>query len=346
MRKWIVGIFLFCVIGMPVVAMEFTAPIAPEAAQPYMPKSEETFAQGLWHIVKTAISAIQPELADAAGTCLAVIVVVLLLSILKNISQDASLSIRLTGAVVLGVLLLEPMGTMVRIGADTVRELSDYCKLLLPVMTAALAAQGGTTASAALYTGTAFFNALLSTIVSRVIVPALYIYLCFCIANSAMDQELLKKIRDFVKWIMTWLLKWTLYIFTGYISITGVISGAVDTSVLKAAKLSISGAVPVVGGILSDATETILVSAGLMKNAAGVYGIFTALSVCVGPFIKIGVPYLLLKLSAGIADTLDYKPAASLVQDFATGMGLILAMTGTVCVLLLVSLVCFMKGLG
>ena len=145
---------------------------------------------------------------------------------------------------------------------------------------------------------------------------------------------------------MTWLLKWTLYIFTGYISITGVVSGTIDSSVLKATKLSISGVVPVVGNILSDATEAILVSAGLMKNAAGVYGIFTVLSVCIGPFIKIGIPYLLLKFTSGIADTLDHKPAASLIHDFSNGMGMVLAMTATVCVLLLVSLVCFMKGLG
>ncbi len=346
MRKWYIGIILLCFIVLPVSAMEFTAPAAPESAQPYMPGSEETFAQGLWHIIKTAISAIQPELAGAAGTCLSVIAIVLLLSILKNLGKDVGFAIRLTAAVVLGVLLLEPVGTMIRLGADTVRQLSDYCKLLLPVMTAALAAQGGTTASAALYAGTAFFNAALTTVITRLIVPSLYIYLCFCVATCALDQELLKKIRDLVKWVMTWLMKWTLYIFTGYISVTGVVSGAVDASVLKAAKLGISGAVPVVGGILSDATETILVSAGLMKNAAGVYGIFAVLSICVGPFLKIGVQYLLLKLTAAITDTLDYKPAASLVQDFSSGMGLVLAMTGTVCVLLLISLVCFMKGLG
>ena len=346
MRRWIIGIMLFCIIALPASAMEFTAPVAPEAAQPYMPDSEETFAQGLWHIIKTAITATQPELSGTAGLCLSAVVLVLLLSVLKNISKDSQLPIRPTGAVVLGLLLLEPMGTMIRLGSDTVCQLSDYCKLILPVMTSALAAQGGTTTSAALYTGTALFNALLSGVISRVVVPALYIYLCFCVASSALDQELLKKIRDFVKWFMTWLLKWTLYIFTGYISVTGVVSGAVDASVLKATKISISGAVPVVGGILSDATETILVSAGLLKNTAGVYGIFAVLSICIGPFIKIGIPYLLLKFTAGITDTLDYKPAASLIHDFATGMGLVLAMTGTVCVLLLVSLACFLKGLG
>ncbi len=346
MRNYIIGIVPHYCDTLAASAMEFTAPVAPESAQPYMPGSEETFAQGLWHILKSAIAAVHPELVDAAGICLSVIIITLLLSLLNNFGKDAALPLRLTGAVILGLLLLGPIDTLIHLGADTVRELSDYCKLLLPVMTSALAAQGGATASAALYAGTALFNAILSAVITGLIVPALYIFLCFSMAFCAFEQELLKKIRDLVKWAMTWLLKWTLYIFTGYITITGVISGTVDTSVLKAAKIGISGAVPVVGGILSDATETILVSAGLMKNAAGVYGIFTALSICVAPFIKIGVPYLLLKCTGGITDTFGYKPAATLVQDFSTGMGMMLAMTGSVCVLLMVSLVCFMKGIG
>jgi len=208
MRKWIIAITLLFIISLPVSAMEFTAPAAPDVAQPYMPDSEETFAQGLWHIIKSAIFVIQPELADSAGICLSVVVIVLLLSILKNFGKEAALPIRLTGVVILSLLLLEPVGTMIRLGADTVRQMSDYCKLLLPVMTSALAAQGGTTTSAALYTGTALFNALLSTVVSRVIVPILYIYLCFSIACAALDQEILKKIRDFVKNLLTSLMKW------------------------------------------------------------------------------------------------------------------------------------------
>ena len=129
-------------------------------------------------------------------------------------------------------------------------------------------------------------------------------------------------------------------------SITGVISGTVDASALKATKLTITGMVPVVGGILSDASETILVSAGVMKSAAGVYGIFAILAVCVRPFVEIGALYLLLKLTGAVSSVFADKSATELIQSFSTGMGFVLAMTGTVCVLLLVSIVCFMKGMS
>jgi len=339
-------IMILCTIATPVCAMEFTAPAAPEAAQPYMPDADETFAEGLLYIIKTAIQKLRPGLAEASGVCLSVIVAVMLMGILNSFSRDSANTIRLTSAVILGLLLLQSVNSLVNMGVDTVQRMSEYGKLLIPVMTTALAAQGGATSSAALYAGTVFFDTLLISVITNLIIPALYIYLCLSIACCALEQEMLKKVRDFIKWLMTWALKWTLYIFTGYISITGVISGAVDAAAIKATKLTISGAVPVVGGILADASETILVSAGLMKSTAGVYGIFAFLAVCIGPFMQIGIQYLLLKMSGGICTVFDCKPAATLVQDFSTGMGLLLGMTGTVCIMMLISIVCFMKGVG
>ena len=149
-----------------------------------------------------------------------------------------------------------------------------------------------------------------------------------------------------MKWFMTTCLKWILYIFTGYISITGVISGTVDASVLKAVKMTISGVVPVIGSVLSDASETILVSAGVMKNAAGVYGILAVFAVCIGPFLQIALQYLLLKFCGAVCNVFGHKPSSGLIENFSTGMGFALAMTGTVCILLLISLVCFMKGMN
>lgn len=346
MKKLLTFLLLLSFLTLPVSAMAYTAPLAPESAEPYMPPAQENLAQGLWHITKTALAEINPELTSAAKICLSVILTVLLMSVLQSLTDFSASTIQLTGAVVIGILLLEPANTLIQLGIDTVTELSDYGKLLIPVMTSAMAAQGGVTTSAALYTGTVFFIALLTTIIVKVIAPALYIYLCLSVACSAIAQDMLKKGKDFLKWGMTWCLKIVLYVFTGYMSITGVISGTIDASALKAAKLTISGVVPVIGKLLSDTTETVLVSAGIMKGAAGVYGILAIIAVCISPFLQIGVQYILLKISGAVCNTFGYKPAVALIEDFGKGMGFVLAATGTVCIMLLISLVCFLRGLG
>lgn len=346
MKRIILLIFIVIFVATPVSAMEYTAPEAPDSAQVYMPEDTQSFSEGLWYVIKMAISKLQPSLTEAAGVCLSLIAVTLLVSILQGLTESASTAIKLAETLAISVLLILPTNSLIALGAETVRQLSEYGKLLLPVLTAALAAQGGTTSSAALYAGTATFDAILSSIISYVITPLLYIYLCLCIACSMVNQSMLKNLRDFAKWAMTWCLKTLLYVFTGYLSITKVISGTVDASAIKATKLAISGAVPVVGGLISDASETILVSAGLMKGAVGSYGLLAALSIWIGPFLKIGCQYLLLKITAAVCGVVGNKENTALISDFSGAMGMLLAMTGTVCLLLLVSTICFMKGVS
>ena len=134
--------------------------------------------------------------------------------------------------------------------------------------------------------------------------------------------------------------------FSAYMGITGVLSGSVDAAALKATKLAIGGMVPVVGGMLSDASETVLVSAGLVKNAAGVYGLLAVLAVWIGPFFHMGAQYLVWKGATALCGLFAPKHLTGVVSDFSTAMGLLLAMLGTVCLFWLVSTVCFLKGVG
>ena len=235
---------------------------------------------------------------------------------------------------------------MIGLGVSTVRSLSDYGKLLLPIMTAAMAAGGGVTGATALYAGTALFDMLLGVAISKMLVPLVYVFLVLAIAAAATDSERLGKLRDLTKSFTAWTLKILIYIFTGYIAITGVISGNADATALKVTKLTMSGMIPVVGGILADASETVLVSAGVMKNAVGTYGLLAVLSVWISPFVQIGVQYLLLKLTAALCATFGAKQPSKLVEQFSGAVGLLLGMTATMCLLLLVSTVCFMRGVG
>ena len=347
MRKLIyILILLNFFLPIRVNASQLEVPEAPLSAQEYMPQDEETFAQGLLYIIKSAISAFQPEIAQTLRICLSLIAVIILMSFLESISQYACTTVQLAGVVIISLILLQEAKSMIILGTDTVRQLSEYAKVFLPVITAALASQGYVTTSSALYTGTAIFNTVLSGLISGILVPMIYIYLCVCIANNALHEQMLENLSKFIKWLMTWGLKIILYVFTGYISITGVISGSADATAVKAAKIAITGVVPVVGGIISDASEAVLVGAGVMKNSVGLYGLYAIISICIGPFLQIGAHYLLLKATAAAGSVLSAKSSVSILKDFTTAMGIVLAMTGTLCILLLISIVCFMKGVA
>ena len=149
-----------------------------------------------------------------------------------------------------------------------------------------------------------------------------------------------------VRFCSEWALKLGLYLFTGYMAVTGVVSGTADALAGKAAKLAVSGAVPVVGGILSDAADAVLLSAATLGSGAGVWGVLTILAVFLTPALRIGVQYLLLKLTAAAGEALGCGRCAGVVGDFAGVLGLLMALCWTQAVMLLITSVCFLKGMG
>ena len=343
MRRLGLLILIIAILTVPVCAASFTAP---EISNPYMPAEVDNFSDGLWFVVKNAIFDLAPEVRDAGEICLSIVAVAMLISLVTSAFAFNKQVAVTVGIMCVAILLFRSSNTFIQTGVATVKELSEYGKLLLPVMTAALAATGGATTSAALYTGTAVFNYILTTVLTKFAVPLMYIYLCTSISYAIAKEELLGSIKKFINWLIQWGLKIIIYIFTAYLGITGVISGTVDASALKATKLAISGFVPVVGGVISDASETILISAGLMKNAAGLYGGLAIIAMWIGPFLQIGTQYLLLKITGFICGALQSKEIADIVADFTTALGFVLGMIVTICVLLLISTVCFMKGVA
>jgi len=344
MKRCIIFLFLILQLCYPVNATEFQAPTAPEPAQKYMPENTDSFSDGLWYIIKEAMSQFMPNLKDASKICVSLIAVMLLISVISVYAGTSSGVVNLVSILTVSSLLLSSANTFIKLGISTVKTLSDYSKLLLPVMATATAAQGGMSSSAALFSGTTLFISILTTAISKLVVPLIYIFICLTIANCSVSSDILKNMHSFVKWLATWIMKLSVYIFTGYMSITGVVCGTVDSSALKATKLAMSGVVPVVGNVISDATESVLVGAGVMKNAAGVYGILATLSILTGPFLRVGAQYILLKITTGICSMFGTKEYIGALQGFCTALGFVLAMIGTVSIMLLIGTVCFMKG--
>ncbi len=346
MKKWLILLFLLIAVAMPTYAVDIGQAPEPESGASLLPEQQSDFASDLIYVLRNAFSAFLPDLKEGMGVCLRVFAVVMLTQMCNHISGISKQAVKICTVLAISGCLIGSANSMIGLASETVRQISAYGKLLLPVMTTALAAQGSATASTALYAGTAVFDSILTTILSGLFVPLIYGYIALVIANAATKEEYLNKMRDFAKWFASWSMKLLLYIFICYMSLTGVISGSTDQLALKAAKLTISGAVPVVGGMLSDASETILVSVSLMKNAAGIYGILAVIAIFIGPFLKIGAQYLLLKLTSFFCNVIGGKDAQSLIDGFSTAMGLLLAMTGVTCLLQLVSVVCFLRGVG
>ena len=228
---------------------------------------------------------------------------------------------------------------LIGLGRETVVELSQFSKLLLPSLAAATAAMGGVTAASVRQVAAVFFSDILLTIIERLLLPMVYLYIGVAAADAVLEEGALAGLGRLIKKGITWSLSGLLALFTAYLTVSGAIAGSADEAAVKLAKSAVSGAVPVVGGILADAAESVLAGAGLLRGMIGVFGTLGVLGFCLVPFLRLGVQYLVYQGAALVAAAVGPKKLVELIARLGDAFGLVLAMTASSALLLLISVV-------
>ena len=245
----------------------------------------------------------------------------------------------MVAALAITAISVSDVYSLIGMGRQVLEQLETFAKILLPTMAAVTVASGSPGAAAARQMATMLFSNVLMSVINSLLLPLVYGYIAACVAHAALGNEGLKRLAGVLKWVVTSVLTVLLLAYVGYLTVSGVVAGTADTVAVKAAKFTVSSMVPVVGGILSDAAETVLAGAGILKNAVGVFGMLVILSMCIVPFLHLGVHYLAYKLTAALVATVADNRISGLIDSIGGAFGLILGMTGASALLLLVSMV-------
>ena len=86
----VIVLILILILPISVSALDIEAPTAPDSAEKNMPENTESFAEGVWHIIKTAVKDLLPEIYETAQLCLSVFAVMLLISVVESFSNASS----------------------------------------------------------------------------------------------------------------------------------------------------------------------------------------------------------------------------------------------------------------
>ena len=357
MKRVLIGILLLLLLAGSAYAQETaeqqivdTSPLTeelPSEAGEALSGISSTGAADFWgncrELFLRAVKGSDSALKEGLRLCAVLLAVVTLCAIVKMVSvHDLTGAVSAVGALGLCAVAVGSFRAMIGLASTTVEEITDYTGCLLPVMASAAAMSGGMTSASALYTGTVVFAEVLMQLITRILVPAVYFYLAVACAEAALGNETLSELREFVGWVISKSLRIVLYGFTIYMTLTGVVSGSSDEMAVKATKAA-TGMLPVVGGIISDASESLLVSAAIVKNSAGIFGMLAVLAICIAPFLRVGIQYLLLKLTAAVSGTVGLPPHVKLVKNFSSAMGYLLAMNGTCALMSLICVACFLR---
>ena len=186
------------------------------------------------------------------------------------------------------------LSALIGLGVETMDELSVMAKLLLPTIAAAMAG-GGCVGSASVWqVGALMLSDIFLSLMRDVLVPVLYCMIGTAAAGALLEQSRLSLLSKGIGKLLSWGLSAILIVFTAFLSVSNLLAGSADRLAVKVGKTVISGAVPVVGGILSDATEAVAAAALTLRGTLGVLGVFSVLALCLVPLLRMAVQYLFI----------------------------------------------------
>ena len=324
MRRVLIFCALALMCAVPALGVEITAPGLDqvwEEAEGYGVSQKDSLDQGLSNLFSDVLGQAGALFRVSLATAMKLIAVVLLCSLAESVKAGEGLqAANIAGALAITALTMTDMAVMIGLGRDTLGRMEDFSTLLLPVMAVLTAATGHVSAAAVRQGATVLFSQLLITAMDRLLIPLIYAFVAVSCAHAAVGNPGLKKVADLLKSAITFVLTALLL-------------------AVKAAKLAISRAVPVVGGILADASESVLAGAGALRGTVGAVGLMVVLAICLTPFLRLALQYVVYKGAAALCATVAQPQLAGLIDAIGSAFGLVLGMTGAGALVLLVSLV-------
>lgn len=246
----------------------------------------------------------------------------------------------------ISAVALGDVQTFIGLGSETVARIDALSRAVMPSLSAIAAAGGAITSATAKYAVAAAFIGILITLANDLIMPLVYGYLAVVIANAAMGEAILEGIAKLLKWAATTLLTGITLIFTTYLSLSGILASVGDAAGLKLTKSALSAALPVVGGIVSDAAGTIMAGMNLLKSAVGIFGTLAVAAVCILPFLKLGVHYIAYKAAARLTEMTVEGRLSKLISGIGSAFGIVMGLTGSCALMLLFSIISIVKAAG
>lgn len=301
----------------------------------------ERAGQSLLH---KAASAFRGHLQESCKASLVILGVCALLGLGEGFAGSAGIKLPanilpIAGVCSVTLIAMAGTGSLVAACSASLEEMSMMIKSLMPAFVTAMAASGNPVSSVATSSATLLFANLLINLGKSVVFPVVNLYILLSAAGLIAQNPLLKKIASGARWLCIAGFKVLLTVFTMYITMSGILSSGADAAATKAAKVTISGVVPVLGSIISDASDTLLAGARVLKNGIGIFGMVAAVAVCLVPFVRALCYLMVYKVTAALGSTFAGGAVAQMLETIGDAYAVLLGLLGTSCALVFIAMV-------
>ncbi|MDR1560038.1 MAG: stage III sporulation protein AE [Clostridiales bacterium] len=221
---------------------------------------------------------------------------------------------------------------------DLVGLLSNIMTAAFPIMLGVLIVSGNPAGATAFPPIFAFSTEALTLIIRTVLIPLLTVGAVLEIINFLVEKDIFTNLAELIRDFTEWALKGVAVLFLAVLSLQKISAPIINNLAVKAAKAA-AGAVPMVGGMISGAMDTVILWGSAAKSGALVALVITIITACALPLIKILVMFLIYRLTGAVIQPICDKRIADCIKSIGDFCKLILSAGVIVAVMFIVSVV-------
>ncbi|MEE0930335.1 MAG: stage III sporulation protein AE [Acutalibacteraceae bacterium] len=256
-----------------------------------------------------------------------VIMLVALIDSVKSTIASSSLISVLNSVAVLAVsiILIRPISQTIYYSATVIKISSDFMLIFVPIMVAIMLAMGQSVQGASNYTMVMGAGTVVSQISENILVPLLNIFMGMSVVSGISQKVNLNGFCELVNKVVKWVLTFTMSVFTAILTMQSFISSSADSAGTKATRFAINSFVPLVGGALSEAYQTVRGCMGMLKSGVGVFAILATGTVYLPSIISCVLWLVSINIAIALADVFNMGQIIKLLRSVAIVINVLIA---------------------
>ena len=256
-----------------------------------------------------------------------IILITAMFDTLKSSSLSGSLdnTLSVISALCMITVLAPSMLALIDTLSQTIVNASNFMIIYVPVITA-LIIMSGQPVVGSMYYGVMIYvsNAVLQ-IESKIIIPLLKCIVSMSIVTSVSTKVSLNGIINLFKKTIKWILTFCMSLFVAFMTMKSIVAVSEDSISNKAVKFAISNFVPLVGGALSDAYQTVISCVAVLKSGVGVAAMAAVFAIFLPAVAKCVIWQFVIAVSISVCDIFNINKTSSLLNSLAAAVSVICA---------------------
>lgn len=285
---------------------------------------------------------IKEKVSSPFKAFLPMIAIMLLCVVLQSIypqekNKEMTKILNSIGNLSICVSVVSPVSELIRSSALIIKLASNFTLCYVPIMSTIMIASGKAVSAMSYNTLVVFAGQVISRLSENFFIPFVNVTLGISVVSSICPNLKLHSICKNSEKTLKKILEFLSVLFTSILTLNQLVSNSADNLKSNLAKCMFGQCVPIVGGVISDAYDTVQGSLRLLKSGVGVFGISAGLIIFLPILVECLMWIIFLRFSECIAEVLEQKKILFLVKSVSKIVSIIMAILIFCIVILVVS---------